>query len=120
MKRYIRRIIRTLKAQGIRFRMRRWREIQTWSQKDAEDYDDMLRSSVEIHRKKDRGYRWKPCGRAFWLTHHMNMKTRLLYGFTFHDCIEFARRRCEGYVSEAARRHEERKSRQRMHAGGRG
>lgn len=120
MKRYIRRIIRKLKAQGIRFRMRRWREIQTWSRKDAEDYDDMLRSGMEIRREKGRGHRWKPCWRAFLLTHHMKMKTRLLYGFTFHDCGEFARRRCERYVSAAAKRHEERKSRQRMHAGGRG
>lgn len=101
-----------MREKGIRFHIGARTEYQIWKGTDEDAHKRALACAMNLERRKKRGRRWKMFWRMFLMEHRRMFKSRRFYVIGFED-IEGVR-----IAQEAARRHEERKSRQRMHAGG--
>ena len=113
MKRWHRRLLKELRAAGIRFSIGARTEYQIWRGKDEDAHKRALAGAKNLKRRKKRGLRWKMFWRAFLMEHKPMMKSRRFYVIGFDNPQD-------GRIAqEAARRHWERKNRQRVRAGGR-
>ena len=69
MKRWQRRLLKELRAAGVRFSIGARTELQLWKGTDEDAHKRALACAKNLKRRKKRGSRWKMFWRAFLMEH---------------------------------------------------